>query len=89
MFNIEREVEPIKQVLIIEQYYDLKWLVPTTKNHIIKIEKHDNVNWALIKRWCEQNCKDTVAIWTTQTSPTMDFYFFSEIDLMAFKLRWA
>lgn len=49
-----------------------------------KFEEH-----AHIKRWCEENCKDTVAYLITASRYQSDvIYFFSETDAAAFKLRW-
>jgi len=84
----ENELEPIKQFIIVDQYNELEWLVPTTNDHKVEFDKHDNVNWSIMKRWCEQNCEDTVAVWTGNPI-SMYFYFFNKTDAIAFKLRWA
>lgn len=83
------ELEPVKQVLIVEQFPDVEWLVPTTKDHTIKIEKRTHGDWAYMKRWCEQNSEDTVVIWPDNGHTEVYFYFFRITDALAFKLRWT
>jgi len=84
------DLEPIKQVIFTKEYAELEWTVPITDDHVIKISKHNGANadnWAVMKRWCEQNCEDTVVIWTGAISD-IRFHFFRKTDAMAFKLRW-
>ena len=81
------DLEPVKEVHIIKSYADIEWLVPIDNDHKVSILKEGIVNWAEMKRWCEQNSEDTVVIWTSMFSE-VHFYFFKESDAVAFKLRW-
>ena len=42
---------------------------------------------AQLKRWCEENCKDTVTYYIGEFN-LHHIYFFDEYDAAAFKLRW-
>ncbi len=64
----------------------IKWL--TGEKYVFELST-DFKEHAHIKRWCEENCKDTVAYLVTTSRYTSDvIYFFSETDAAAFKLRW-
>lgn len=74
----------------IKNYKDLqpiKWL--TGEKYMFELDSDFNEH-AQIKRWCEQNSKDTVAY--DMTRPGYNgkdkIYFFLETDAMAFKLKW-
>ncbi len=81
------DLEPVKAVHIMGNYSDIEWLVPIDEDHTVKIPRKKDVNWAAIKRWCEQHCEDTVVIWSN--SSPVHFCFFRQTDAIAFKLRWS
>jgi len=70
--------------------FPLIWI--TGKKYMFDMPR-DFKEHAQVKRWCEENCKDTVA-YEVRTGYQMGIYvvdriyFFSEIDATAFKLRW-
>lgn len=83
----EDDLKPVKRVVTVEQFRDLEWLTPVTADHLIKIITEKDLPVAKMKRWCEQHCSDTVAIWTSAGSPVY-FGFFDSTEAVAFKLRW-
>ncbi len=84
----DNDLEPIKEVHIVESYTDIEWLVPIDDDHKVSISKQKNTNWAAMKRWCEQHSEDTVVIWPAMITEVR-FYFFRTSDAAAFKLRWT
>ena len=83
------DLEPVKEVHLVENYSGIEWLVPTDDNHKVSIPKNNgNNNWSAMKRWCEQHCSDTVVIWDGDVTAA-HFYFFQKSDAVAFKLRWS
>lgn len=84
----DSDLEPIKEVHIIKSHADIEWLVPIDDNHRVSISRGENINWAAMKRWCEQHSQDTVVIWPSMFSEVR-FYFFRKSDAAAFKLRWT
>ena len=83
----DEDLKPKKEIHMIEQYSEIEWLTPTTDDHRVAICKRENVNWAAMKRWCEQYSEDTVVIWPALVSEVC-FFFFRKSDAVAFKLRW-
>jgi len=87
---MEDELESVKEVIFAKEYSDIEWMTPITEDHIVKIAMYgkEKPNWSYMKRWCEQNCDDTVVIWTGGTKHIL-FHFFRQTDAVAFKLRWT
>ena len=74
---------------ISEVYAEVKWLTGFEHGFIFdsRFRKH-----ALMKRWCEENCEDTVCFFRTQSktySYKESIYFILEEDAVAFKLQWG
>lgn len=66
----------------------IKWL--TGEKYMFNLDTDFNEH-AQLKRWCEENCKDTIAYITARPNYRLQdkIYFFSETDAVAFKLRWV
>lgn len=71
---------------IVKESNDIRWLTGLEFVHDLPNEFKQ---YAQIKRWCENNCEDTVAfLCLSRFVSTERLYFFSETDAVAFKLRW-
>lgn len=81
------DLNPVKEVHITKRFSEIEWIVPTDDDHKVLVRKGNGVNWAAMKRWCEQHCEDTVVIWCGG-SVDVYFFFFRQSDAVAFKLRW-
>lgn len=77
-----------RSVFLIEDDYDrIRW-VTGTENGIELNKMASREDWAQIKRWCEENCKEPVSFFVGDYGDGT-FYFFSRDDMMYFKLVWA
>lgn len=87
----EDDLMPVKRVVMVEKYSDLAWLAPMTDDHLIRVKIKEYLPVAKMKRWCEQHCGDTVAIWPEHPGETNAIYFgfYDSTDAVAFKLRWV
>jgi len=64
----------------------INWLTGKLYSFILDVELK---NHAQMKRWCEENCSDTVAYVEDDGWNKSDLiYFYLESDAAAFKLRW-
>ena len=67
---------------------DIRWYV--NLNNCFDIDRGFD-DHAKLKRWCEENCKDTVVYYPlNELNPSIEdrIYFFNEEDMLGFKLRW-
>lgn len=64
----------------------IRWLTGERHAFVLNVEFK---NQAHIKRWCEENCTDTVSYLEDDGYRGSDeIYFYLESDAVAFKLRW-
>lgn len=40
----DSDLEPVKEVHIMESHADIEWLVPTDDNHRVSISRGENIN---------------------------------------------
>ena len=66
--------------------HQITWLTGQIHSFYLDVELEEQ---AQIKRWCEENCTDTV-VYVENTGWEMrdSIYFYLESDAIAFKLRW-
>ena len=87
--------------IFLDKIEDIKWHANIHDYFEINPKFRDH---ALLRRWCEENCKDEVIYCILHTSDIRDsvdklsqrnislsdrIYFFRKEDMVAFKLRWA
>ncbi len=83
------DIYPVKRVVVVESYADLEWMAPITDDHLVRIKIEEYLPIAEMKRWCEQHCDDTVAIWSGHPGTNKIFFaFYDSTEAVAFKLRW-
>ena len=71
---------------VVKDSQEIRWL---TGFEFVCILPEQFKQYAQVKRWCKENCEDTVAfLGRTQFQSDERLYFFSETDAMAFKLGW-
>ncbi len=71
---------------IVGELDNVRWLTGLEFVHILP---NNFKQYAQIKRWCENNCEDTVAfLCLSHYVSTERIYFFSGEDAIAFKLKW-
>lgn len=83
---IEEKMIPEPGFHIIKEPDEIKWL---TGLDFVFVLPNDFQQYAQIKRWCNENCEDTVAfLGRGHLRYEEQVYFFSESDAMAFKMKW-
>ena len=89
------ELEPKPAFIILDNIDDILWNVNI--DYFFEINS-DFKKRAHMKRWCEQNCLDTVAYYMpygnkvgfSENEVILNdrIYFFRQEDMLAFKLQW-
>lgn len=76
---------PFTKLHLVEKAYEITWL--TGKRYIFQIPEKFNM-FAEARQWIDDNCQYPVVFNITAGTDKV-FYFYSEDDLMMFKLVWA
>ena len=73
--------------LITDDLDRIRWLTGIDNSMSLR-NMNGRGDWAQIKRWCEENCKDPTCFYKPEFAEHK-FYFYSKDDMMFFKLVWA
>ena len=80
------EFKPKPGFHMLDDYNELKWM--TSTQFYFELPPGFK-QYAQIKRWCEENCQDTVVFFDRIPFRREEaLYFFNGEDAMACKLRW-
>ncbi len=86
MVKEQKKINPPHSKLhLVRNNYEITWL--TGIRYIFKIPEKFNMH-AEARQWVDDNCSYPVVFNTTAETDRV-FYFYSEDDLMRFKLVWA
>lgn len=92
MANADKETKPqpgfhlFRSGVDKDSDHEIRWLTGQKYIFFLDIDFEEQ---AQIKRWCEENCNDTIAyLEDTGWDCSDKISFYSESDAAAFKLRW-